>query len=261
MFAHLFAALPQENSPLSISLFLRIPSVHQRIGLDCTCGGQIYSHLYISSSIPGPPILTGWSTKYWAQTSRRKLYQSTAVLVDICMQVNMVALRVSQSIACFVSFIILPSDVRVDQRWISRIILSISRWLLAKNVPSRNNTSFLQAFRGHLQHLISGVVLRLTRSLPHTQSFFSASNFLLQLPPPYCCFHIYEFSAEIWIHDSCARCRKMRSLGNLCLSHFTVFCMLVRHCFILAQWSLHNRKKWKALMIVHAGGAALQPAG
>ena len=37
----------------------------------------------ISTSMPGPPILQGLSTKYCAQTSLMKLYQSTAVCTEI----------------------------------------------------------------------------------------------------------------------------------------------------------------------------------
>ena len=64
----------------------------------------------------------------------------------------------------------------------------------------------------------------------HTRSPFS-------LPATFCFDTTVLLLPLLWVlcrvHDSCARCRKMRSLGSLCLSYVTVFCMLVRHCFIL----------------------------
>ena len=72
-------------------------------------------------------------------------------------------------------------------------------------------------------HLWSGLTFD-EMHLSSTHAVLFLCQQLSSLTPPYCCFHIYEFSAEIGIHDSCARCRKMRSLGNLCLSH--IYCVL-----------------------------------
>ena len=125
----------------------------------------------ISSSIPSPPITIGFCSRYWAQTSRIKLYQSTAVGSDICME-RVPAFHVMSCVCACVcvcvcvcvctyvhtsnSFLMFDSVVIVDHMCIRRSIFSKGRLEFSKKVPVLNETTFWHPFLGHRKHSPSG---------------------------------------------------------------------------------------------------------
>lgn len=91
----------------------------------------------ISTSIPGPPICTGWSMKYWAHTSLTKLNQSTAVAVEIYIYkcvctFNVICHWLSLTPT---SFIMSPSDVFVDHKCKIRTIVHSESCYWKKSCP------------------------------------------------------------------------------------------------------------------------------
>ena len=84
-----------------------------------------------SSILPGPPIVTGWSIKYWLHTSLQKLYQSTTTRWE--------------------TFTVFDTWSLTDHRYISFRIVQRGSLLMLKKLPSLTLFTAWHPFMGHLQ--------------------------------------------------------------------------------------------------------------